>query len=186
MDARHTMGCEMAIRFKYGGVSFTADTPEEAAQTMALLKERDAETSRQRSLARVGGRMEQLRASISEEAENPWTPAIFQSFIDRLGKPQQDALALLVTFRHVTDEELRASVDVPGNQALAGVLSGISKQAAALNIPPRDVFSFQNLRNGGKRRSTYTVSDKFLEIATQNNWPGPHQFPLDKQSQNNT
>jgi hypothetical protein len=176
----------MPIRFKYGGVSFTADTPEEAAQTMSLLKERDVEVSRQRSRARIqaqlGGPMEQVKAFISEEAANPWTPELFQSFIDRLGRPQRDALALLVTFRHVTDEELRASVDVPGNQALAGVLSGISKRAAALNIDARDVFSFENLRNGGKRRSTYAVSEKFHDIATRNNWPGPHQFPHEEQS----
>jgi hypothetical protein len=179
------MGCEMAIRFKYGGISFTADTPQEVAQTMALLKAQDAEVSRQRLqtrlLQQVGGPMGQLRAFIAAEAETPWTPEVFHSFIDRLGEPQQAALALLVTFRHVTDEELRRCLDVSGNQALAGVLSGISKQAAALGIPARTIFGFENLRNAGKRRSTYTIAEKFLQIATEMNWPGPEfKFPSEK------
>jgi hypothetical protein len=82
-----------------------------------------------------------------------------------------------VTRRRVTDEELRRALNVSGNQALAGVLSGISKQAAALNIPARAIFGFENLRNAGKRRSTYTVADKFLQIATDMNWP---QSPSEK------
>ena len=126
----------MAIGFKHGGISFTADTPEEVARTIALLKEQDAEAARKRILAKYGGKMEQLTAFIAEEAETPWTLEIFQRFIDRIGDPQKAALALLVRRRHVTDGELRRALNVSGNQALAGVLSGISKQAAALNIPP--------------------------------------------------
>ena len=40
--------------------------------------------------------MEQLKAFIAEEAEKPWTLEMFQPFIDRIGDPQQAALALLV------------------------------------------------------------------------------------------
>jgi len=147
---------------------------------MALLKARDAESALKRAesrvLARFGGPMEQMKASILAEAETPWTPKVFIAFIDRLGDSQQAALAALVTRRRITDEELRKGLKVSGNQALAGVLSGISKQAAALNIDARDIFSFENLRNAGKRRSTYTVADKFLDIASRMTWPGP-QFP---------
>jgi hypothetical protein len=172
----------MAIRFKYGGVLFTADTPEEAAKTMALLRERDADTARQKRQDRIQamlkeGRMEEVHEYLTEGTGTTWTPELFVSFLDRLGKTQKDALALLVSFRHVTDDEMRASLKVSGNQALAGVLSGISKQAAALGISARDIFSFENLRNAGKRRSNYKVANKFFEVATQMNWPGPPQFP---------
>lgn len=172
----------MAIRFKHRGELFIADTPEEAAKMRLLLKNQDAEAAQNRVWAKYGGKMEQARAFIAEEAETPWSPEAFLSFIDRLGEPQQAALALLVTHRHVTDGELRKALNVSGNQALAGVLSGISKQAASLNIPARDIFSFENLRNAGKRRSTYTIADKFLEIASSMNWPGPHSSPLKNNS----
>jgi hypothetical protein len=177
----------MAIRFKYGGISFVADTPQEAAQTMALLKERDAETARQNRQERIQamvkeGRMEELHDHLTEGPGTPWTQDIFLSFIDRLGKAQRYALALLVSFRHVTDEELRACINVTGNQALAGALSGISKQAAALGIDARDIFSFENLRNAGKRRSNYKVAPKFAEIASRMNWPGPELLPSKNKS----
>jgi hypothetical protein len=172
----------MAIKFKYAGVSFTADTPEEAARTMALLSEQNAEAARQKQQARIQamlkeGRTEEVHDHLTEGPGTPWTPQLFLGFIDHIGKTQRDLLALLVSSRHVTDEELRACIKVPGNQALAGVLSGISKQAAALGINARDIFSFENLRNAGKRRSNYRVANKFAEIASQMNWPGPHQFP---------
>lgn len=174
------MPCEMAIKFKYGGIAFTADTPEEAARTMALLKEQAAAERQARIQAMLkDGRMEELHQHLLEGPGTPWTPNVFLGFIDRIGKTQQEVLKLLVSFRHVTDEELRACIKVPGNQALAGVLSGISKQAAALGIPARDIFSFENLRNAGKRRSTYKVAPKFAEIASQMNWPGP-DFPSQK------
>jgi hypothetical protein len=101
---------------------------------------------------------------------------VFLTFIEHLGESQLAALALLANRHRVTDEELRDALNVPGNQALAGVLSGISKQAAALNIPAREVFSFENFRNAGTRRSTYTVAEKFLDIAEQMNWPESHQL----------
>jgi len=167
----------MAIRFKYGSVLLTADTPQEAAQTIVLLKERDEKAARDRAMSRVlaklGGPMDQLQRYVAEEAQSPWTPEIFLSFIERLGESQQAAVAALVMRHRVTDEELRKAVGVSGNQALAGVLSGISKQAAALNIPAREVFSFENLRRAGRRRSTYMVAEKFLQIAHEMNWPTP-------------
>jgi hypothetical protein len=165
---------EMPIRFKRGGISFTADTPEEAAQMLALLDQKDAEKhqARIKDMLNEGGTQE-LHRYLKEGPGNPWTPSLLWRFIDRLGKSQLDVLKLLVRFRHVTDEEFRACLKVAGNQALAGTLAGISKHAAALGIPARNVYSFENFRNAGKRRSTYTVADTFSRIATENNWPGP-------------
>jgi len=173
----------MAIKFKHGGVAFTADTPEEALRLSTLLKERDAEAAQKRIaeyqkragearfMTKYGDGFQQIIASMDEEMETPWTFEVFLSFIDRLGSPQKAALAALVTHHRMTDEDLRKALSISGNQALAGVLSGISKQAAALGIPARAIFGFENLRNAGKRRSTYTVADKFLQIATDMNWP---------------
>jgi hypothetical protein len=151
----------MAIKFKYGGVPFTVDTPEEAAKIMGLLKQQDAEGAKRRAWNRAT--IEQggpgAVAAFIEEEYGTWTPDVFLRFVERLGTSQKAALALLVTHRSVTDEELREVLKARGNQALAGILSGISKQAAALNIPARSVFSFENLRTAGKRRSTYTAAE---------------------------
>ena len=142
----------MAIRFKHGGELFIADTPEEALRMRALLRKDDVEARQQRVLAKFEGPMGQLRAFVEDEASTPWTPEVFLKFVERLGSSQRAALALLVARHRVTDAEMRAALNVPGNQALAGVLSGISKQAAALSIHARDIFLFENLRTAGKRR----------------------------------
>jgi hypothetical protein len=179
----------MTIRFRYGGITYTADTPQEAAETTALLKKGEARTAHEQRASRMHlaakeGRMEDLH-DILTESPLTWTPSLFTRFIERLGKAQQYVLALLVVARHATDEELRACVNVPGNQALAGILSGISKQAAALDIPARDIFSFENHRKDGKRWSNYRVASKFADIASQVHWPGPDQFPHKIPAENN-
>lgn len=178
----------MSITFKYRGATFTADTPQEAADTLALLRRREAEEE-----SRKGERKEEVEAfmrwKISQGSENmneaqalvgsfdeskfAWTRNRFEALINRLGHAQKTALALLVDRRNITDEQLRNALDVANNQALAGVLSGISKQAIALFIPPRAIFDFENIRVGGKRRSDYLVVDEFRKIAAEMNWPPP-------------
>jgi hypothetical protein len=177
----------MAITFKYGGASFTVDTPQEAAETLALLRGQQAEQKRERrealAQAWIDRRISRSTA-FRDHAKNElsaylegnkykWTPDRFEGFISRLGEAQKLILALLITKGSVSDVELRAALGVPDNQALAGVLSGISKQAVALFIPPRAIFDFENFRFGGKRRSDYLVVDEFRKIAADMNWPPP-------------
>jgi hypothetical protein len=171
----------VAITFKYGGATFTADTPQEAADTLALLKERDNEFEvfMKEKISRARGYMKDFHAHLSayDESQFVWSGDLFLTFINRLGETQKLVLALLVTRRNVTDETLRSALGVPNNQALAGILSGISKQAAALLIPPRAIFDFENSRVGGKRRSEYLVVDEFRTIAAKMNWPPSTLFP---------
>lgn len=175
------MPYNMAIKFKVRGITFTADTPEEVAQTLALLEKRESEKHQARIQAMLKeGQTKELHEYLKEGPESPWTPELFLTFIDRLGKAQREALALLVSFGHVSDEELRACIKVSGNQALGGVLSGVSKQAAALGIEARHVFNFENFRNADRRRSTYTVAPGFRDMAGRVNWPNPEQYPYSK------
>jgi hypothetical protein len=167
----------MAIKFKYHGEQFTADTPEEAAKLLSILKEQDAAQAREQALKKAMRRLEgtgSLRNSLegfAESIQNPWTLGIFNDFVGRLGARQKAVLSFLVARREATDEELRNTIGIASNQALAGVLSGISKQAAALGVPARTIFRFQNLRNAEGRRNIYTIADEFLETATHMSWP---------------
>lgn len=164
----------MAIKFKYRGELFTTDTPEEAMRMRALLKQEDEKGGQDRFVKGImDSTREKYREAQIQAAELQWTPELFRRFIERLGKPQLAALSLLVTRRHMEDQELRKALKVPDNQALAGVLSGISKQATSLCIPFRAIYTFENFRNAGKRRSTYSVTGNFLEIATEMEWPSP-------------
>jgi hypothetical protein len=167
----------MAEKFSWAknGETFTAPTAKGLMQLRALLNEENKKAARERVMSKMEGVHGEFEAHIAELAETPWTSEVFWNFIERLGNPQKAALFLLVTRRRVTDEELRKHLKVSNNQALAGVLSGVSKQAAALDIPARSIFEFENLRTAGKRRSIYTVAEKFLRIATDSNWPLPSE-----------
>jgi KaiC/GvpD/RAD55 family RecA-like ATPase len=165
----------MAITFKYAGASFTVDTPQEAADTIALLKRQEAEAAIDEARSRFSGYQKEHEHLLKayDESKFAWTPDYFRALISRLGEAQKLALSVLVTRCSISDAEMRNALKVPGNQALAGVLSGISKQAAALNIPAWAIFEFENFRVGGKRRSDYLVVDKFRQIAADLNWPPP-------------
>jgi hypothetical protein len=163
----------MAIKFEYRGVIFTADTAQEAAEMMAILEKKEAEAVIGQMQSRVQSYMQTYERAFGalREENFVWTPDYFDALINRIGETQKLALALLVTKKSLADEELRSALKVSGNQALAGVLSGISKQAIALNIPARAIFDFENIRVGGKRRSDYIVSREFQDIAARMSWP---------------
>jgi hypothetical protein len=161
----------MVIRIQHGDVTYVADTPEEAVRIGALLNRRVAgePPTEEPPTGPNSGEM----WAMADESVCAWTPELFHQLIERLGEPQRAILGILVERRHVSDQYLREQLNIPGNQALAGALSGISKQAAALGISARSVFTFVNLRKAGKRQSTYSIGDSFRQIATEMGWlPG--------------
>jgi hypothetical protein len=161
----------MPITIHYGDLVLVADTPEEAARLAGLLQGIDTGSDDDAGGHSIG----EISAAADESVA--WTPELFEAFLRRLGDSQKTALAVLVTHQYVTDEHLRKELGVSGNQALAGVLSGISKQAAALGFSARNVFNFENFRKVGRRRSLYRVAEEFAEITAKMNWPAgkvPH------------
>ena len=80
-------------------------------------------------------------------------------------------LALLVQQTRATDSQLREAVGVSTNQQLAGVLSGVSKQAAAFDLPARAVFTIENESKSGETTKTYVVSNIFLQRPTHATGP---------------
>jgi hypothetical protein len=113
-------------------------------------------------------------ASVSDAEKrerNPWNGDLFWKFIESLGDSQKLILSKLILKRSLKDKELRNLVGVKDNKQLAGVMSGISKQAAAHNIPARAVFKIENESKAGEVTKTYVVSLDFLRIANEMNWP---------------
>jgi hypothetical protein len=148
----------MPYRVPFGDSFIECDTPEEAhqlARTLGLDGDEQGEWV-------PGGRV--LR-------HGPWTVAKLDTFLHSLGADQKTILGILVIQSRATAEELRAAVKVEKNQALAGIISGISKQAAALGIRARDVFGIENRRRSGVLSKSFFVADEFLKIAKDANWP---------------
>jgi len=141
---------------------------EDAEEAIKILKaiEHEEEFARLTTNAR--------RVRIEEDARRKfgytWTAQVFRQLVDSLGESQKRVLTLLVRKNKASDEELRKTLKLESNQQLAGVLSGISKQAAALNIPARSIFLIENESKGGETTKTYAVASEFSYTATENNW----------------
>ena len=103
--------------------------------------------------------------------KNPWTPRVFSEFVQAIGSSQTRVLAWLVRHTRATDATLRQVVGVESNKQLAGILSGLSKQAAASHLSAREVFTIENESKAGETTKTYVIARHFWDMATANNWP---------------
>lgn len=161
---RYRMLASVMIRIPYKGRVIECST---AAEAIELLKHIDAEERPQRTVLSA-------LASLGESlnSKSVWTRQLFWKFIESLGDAQIRILSLLVKKQKVSDAELRKALKLDSNQALAGVLSGISKQAGALNIAARSVYVVEDERKEGELTKTYGVAQDFLQTAVEMNWTG--------------
>jgi arginine repressor len=166
-----------------GGVIECSNT-EEAIEVLKFLSaEKDRRNAEQRKrehivirrtpgLASVIAASSDFAAQMADQVEvSAWSKDSFWKFIEALGEQQTRVLSLLVRKQKASDEEIRKLLKVDGNQALAGVLSGISKQAANLGISARSVYTVEDERKSGELSKTYVVSKDFAFVASQMNWP---------------
>jgi hypothetical protein len=169
----------MAIKIPFGNKVVECDTVEEAERILEILKHQEADERRtrqqqeaegNRKLAKLTGNTMALMHDFLHPVKT-WTPQLFLRFIDRLGADQQAILRILITKGRASDDDLRAALKVDNNQALAGVISGISKQAAALDIIARAVFGIENHRRSGELTKIYFAAEEFREMAQSMNWP---------------
>jgi hypothetical protein len=165
-----------------GGV-IECTTIEEGLAVMKFLSaEKDRRAAERRKqerieISRTPGmgsmmKMADIQAHMADTVEvSAWSKESFWKFIEALGEQQTKVLSLLVRNKKASDEEIRKLLKVDGNQALAGVLSGISKQAANLGISARSVYTVEDERKSGELSKTYVVSKDFAFVASQMNWP---------------
>jgi hypothetical protein len=87
--------------------------------------------------------------------------------VREVGEKQQLLLSLLLKARpsSVTDQQLREGLGLESNKGLAGVFSGLSKQAKGVGIAPDSLILKSASRNGsGDRTYQYALTD---EIAAE-------------------
>ena len=161
-----TIGSVM-IRIPYKGHTIECST---AAEAIEILKHIDSEEHPTHVSMTVGSAFAAMQEVFG--TTSAWTRTSFWKFMESLGEAQTRILSLLVKKQKMTDEELRKALKLDNNQALAGVLSGISKQAGALNIPARAVYTVEDERKGGELTKTYAIALDFLRMATEMNWTG--------------
>ena len=157
-------------RVSHGTTTITVDTQEELRHVLDYIRKQDAD----RPKVKRSPNISDLALAITGGAPidtNPWTHKTFSDFIEAIGDSQKGALSLLVRAQKVSDAALRKAVGVDTNQQLAGVLSGLSKQAAAHNLPAREVFTIENESKSGEATKHYVIARHLLDTARANNWP---------------
>jgi hypothetical protein len=111
----------------------------------------------------------------------PWSPHDFTEFTDRIQWQQRKLLAKMLEYGSTTllsSEKLRDLMGISGNQALAGVLSGITKVAMSLDIAPERVYLKTTRFSQGKPEQYYRVSSGFLKAAAENEWPSKEDLKI--------
>lgn len=101
-----------------------------------------------------------------------WRVDEFTEFVNRIQWQQRRLLdALLKSDGAIHDYDLCGRLTLGGNQALAGVLSGITKVAQAMEIDPRRIYSLETSYSKGLPERKYSVTYAFRKAAKDADWP---------------
>jgi len=147
----------MAIEFKYKGTVWRADTAAEAVALRNELEKSD------KVFEPAFERIDQL--------VDFWTPDRFMDVINGVGELQ---LRLLVAVRHkpgITSKELIQELGLDSEVALAGVISGLSKQLKQIGIEPKQVFVIDVKWTGKVKTRTFLLEEFFLGAGVDQAWP---------------
>jgi hypothetical protein len=156
----------VAIEFKYNGQVWRADTPEEAIRLRNELRENN------QVLIDCG------QVPVAEE-EIIWTSDAVVELLNGSGNLQKNFLKFLYEqgddFQHinvpVNSGEIVKALKINSEEALAGVLSGLSKHLKKIGRQPSDLYvvSVQWTTDGKIRR--FKLKPEFRWAATQLGWP---------------
>jgi hypothetical protein len=141
----------VAIEFEHRGKKYRADTAKEAAELQRLLDKQD---------------MDQGAQPIRY-----WPADAALEFLESLGDLQKKFLAVLSEGASVPSETIIRALGLDSEIALAGVISGLSKQAKKANVNPHNIY-FVNVEWTGKTKERYfRMMNDFREALVELNWP---------------
>jgi hypothetical protein len=147
----------LAIEFKHHGTTWRADTPEEA---IALRNKLEESAMR---LVIEGDKADVLSAL--------WTPDKFMDVINGVGDLQRRFLLVINENPMITSQELVGKMGLDSEVALAGVISGLSKQLKQLDISLNQVLGIEVKWTGKTKTRRFILDDFFRHAAAEQNWP---------------
>jgi hypothetical protein len=144
----------VAIRFKYRGIEWSVDTAEEAD---AVRKQMDQSIP--------------LAYDTMDELDRFWTHDRFMDVINGIGKLQHRFLAAIYEKAGINSGELSEKLGLGSEIALAGVISGLSKQLKQLGIEPKQVFIIDVKWKKKRKARTFILNDFFKSAGMELKWP---------------
>jgi hypothetical protein len=147
----------VAIEFIHEGKHWKADTPGEAIR---LRKQLELDTYYQKQ---EGARWEETLA-------HPWTPEVFNTFVTTVGEQQNRVVLFLAEHACANSSELRIHLRLENEMALAGVMSGLSKQLKRIGLKPEDLYQVNTSWKGKKKERVFMILDSFRYAAGGSEW----------------
>jgi hypothetical protein len=147
----------LAIQFFHRGKRWKADTPEEAIRLRQRLEADD--------MLKVG--------SSDRWLDGPgglWTPEVFATFLETIGEKQKAAVALMAENVGIGTAELAKRLKLDSQTALAGVISGLSKQLKTLDLEPDNLYTIKTKWNGKKKEECFFLRESFRQSAEEAGW----------------
>jgi hypothetical protein len=149
------MSSKKPYEVEYRGVIIRCSTPEEAVE-----------------VAR------QLGGTPDNPHHVPWRVDEFTEFVDRIQIAQRKLLNVLLKARcqPVKDYDLCGQLGLATNQGLAGVLSGVTKVAKAMDIEPSRIYYQRTEYKQGSPERRYYITPAFMKAALDADWPSMYDL----------
>jgi hypothetical protein len=153
----------MAIEFKHRAKTYRADTPEEAAKLVKLLREMD----RTEGIYDDDGYTEDG----DPVYQKVWDADTFMELMRNLGDLQKDFLRAIFAKNQVPSAVILKTLGIDSEVALAGILSGLSKQLKSINLASGDLYSVTVKWSGKQKKRLFTLNPDFMGAAIETGWP---------------
>jgi hypothetical protein len=145
----------MAIDFEHGGTKYHVDTVAEAAELQHKLKQHDALYGSYRG----------------ESTQKVWGADLAMDLLNGIGELQKKFLAALSSRAELSSSTLVESIGIESEIALAGVVSGLSKQLRKMSINPTSLYSVEVIWKGKGKTRFFRLSSDFRDALIELGWP---------------
>jgi hypothetical protein len=149
----------VAIEFMHRGKRYKADTAGEAAEMRQLLEQQDREAG----TTSFG--------FLSAFLPRMWNPDEALELVEGLGELQKEFLAKLMAGASLPSEMLYLSMKLDSEVALAGVISGLSKQARKMGHNSRELYEVQVEWTGKTKERFFRIQPGFKMALDEIGWP---------------
>ncbi len=149
----------MAIEFEHKGVKYRTDSVQEAISLQAGLAQHDA----------TFGPYE------SGITPRVWTADLAMDLLNGIGELQKKFLATLSNRAQLSSSTLVERIGLESEIALAGVISGLSKQLRKMSINPTSLYSVEVVWKGKGKTRFFRLSSDFHDALVELGWPDAWQ-----------
>ncbi|WP_131992448.1 hypothetical protein [Acidipila rosea] len=143
----------MAIEFEHRGMKFRADTAQEAFDLQTKLRSYDD------------------LFGLPENRPRIWTADLVLDLLNNAGELQKKFLAALTTEASLSSSTLIETIGLESEIALAGVISGLSKQLKKLSTNSASVYSVDVVWKGKGKTRYFKMSPDFRDTLIELGWP---------------